>query len=96
MLLIRCPYCEMERPEVEFRYGGEAHLVRPSAANATAEEWSEFLYFRVNDKGLHAERWRHAIGCGRYFNCLRDTVTDKISVTYKTGEARPAPADPAT
>ena len=29
MLLIRCPYCEMERPEVEFKYGGQAHLTRP-------------------------------------------------------------------
>ena len=89
MLLIRCPYCEMERPEVEFRYGGEAHLARPAAAGASDQEWSEYLYFRANDKGLHAERWRHAVGCGRYFNCLRDTVTDKISVTYKSGEPRP-------
>jgi sarcosine oxidase subunit delta len=88
MLLIRCPYCEMERPEVEFRYGGQAHLER-HPTTATDEEWSDFLYFRVNDKGLHAERWRHAVGCGRYFNCLRDTVTDKISATYKTGEPRP-------
>jgi sarcosine oxidase, subunit delta len=90
MLLIRCPYCEMERPEVEFRYGGEAHHVRPADPSAVSdEEWSAFLYLRVNDRGLHAERWRHAAGCGRYFNCLRDTVTDRISVTYKAGEARP-------
>ena len=89
MLLIRCPYCEMERPETEFRYGGEAHLTRP-AASATEEEWSAFLFFRTNDKGLHAERWRHASGCGRYFNCVRDTVSDKIAVTYKAGEPRPA------
>ena len=27
MLLIRCPYCG-ERPEIEFRYGGEAHIAR--------------------------------------------------------------------
>jgi sarcosine oxidase subunit delta len=89
MLLIRCPYCEMERPEVEFRYGGEAHLVR-DPSSASDEEWSAFLYLRVNDKGPHAERWRHVAGCGRYFNCVRDTITDKISVTYKSGEARPA------
>ncbi|TIV95931.1 MAG: sarcosine oxidase subunit delta, partial [Mesorhizobium sp.] len=25
MLLIRCPYCEEERPELEFRNTGEAH-----------------------------------------------------------------------
>ena len=48
MLLIRCPYCEMERPEVEFRYGGEAHLVR-DPASANDEEWSAFLYLRVEN-----------------------------------------------
>jgi sarcosine oxidase subunit delta len=93
MLLIQCPYCQMERPEIEFRYGGEAHLVRPpDPVSASDEEWSAFLYFRANPKGLHAERWRHVAGCGRYFNCLRDTITDKISLTYKAGEARPAGA----
>jgi sarcosine oxidase subunit delta len=90
MLLIRCPYCEMERPEVEFRYAGEAHLVRPDPAAASDEAWSAFLYLRANDKGAHAERWRHAAGCGRYFNCIRDTVSDRIAATYKAGEPRPA------
>ncbi len=28
MLLIPCPYCG-ERPELEFTYGGQAHLARP-------------------------------------------------------------------
>ncbi|NNM62319.1 MAG: sarcosine oxidase subunit delta, partial [Steroidobacteraceae bacterium] len=28
MLLIPCPYCG-KRPEIEFTYGGQAHLVRP-------------------------------------------------------------------
>lgn len=89
MLLIRCPYCEMERPEVEFKYGGEAHLVRPDPNAASDEEWTEFLYFRTNARGPHAERWRHAVGCGRFFNCVRDTVSDRILVTYKNGEKRP-------
>ena len=40
-------------------------------------------------KGVLAERWRHAFGCGRFFNCLRDTVSDKILATYKAGEPRP-------
>jgi sarcosine oxidase subunit delta len=88
MLLIRCPYCEMDRPEVEFRYAGEAHLVRPGAA-ASDDEVAEFLYYRANPKGLHAERWRHTSGCGRYFNCLRDTASDKIEATYKAGEKQP-------
>ena len=47
-------------------------------------------FFRDNTKGLHAERWRHAVGCGRFFNCLRDTVSDKIAATYKSGEPRPS------
>ena len=34
MLLIACPYCGMERPEIEFRYGGEAHIARPADPSA--------------------------------------------------------------
>lgn len=89
MLLIPCPYCG-ERPELEFRYGGQAHVARASDASALSDEqWSDFLYMRDNPKGLHAERWRHIHGCGRFFNCVRDTVSDRIFVTYKVGEARP-------
>ena len=89
MLLIPCPFCG-ERPELEFRYGGQAHVVRATdAANLSDEQWSDFLYMRDNPKGLHAERWRHIHGCGRFFNCLRDTVSDRIFATYKVGEARP-------
>lgn len=90
MLLIRCPYCEMERPEIEFRHGGQAHVARPAdPMSTTDQEWMEYLYIRDNPKGLHAERWRHVHGCGRFFNCLRDTVSDVIVETYKAGEARP-------
>ena len=90
MLLIHCPYCEMDRPELEFRYGGEAHVARPLDPMATSDkDWAEFLYFRSNPRGIHAERWRHIHGCGRFFNCIRDTVSDKIMTTYKAGTARP-------
>lgn len=89
MLLIPCPWCGL-RPENEFRYGGEAHVVRPADPAALDDAaWAEFLYMRSNPKGLHAERWRHAHGCGRFFNCLRDTVSDRIAATYKPGQARP-------
>ena len=44
---------------------------------------------RDNTKGVHAERWRHSRGCGRFFNALRDTTTDHFLATYKTGEPRP-------
>ncbi|MBS7540145.1 sarcosine oxidase subunit delta [Ancylobacter lacus] len=89
MLLIDCPYCGL-RPEIEFRYGGEAHIARPADPSALSDqEWADFLYARTNPKGKHAERWRHIHGCGRYFNAVRDTVSDFFVTTYRTGESRP-------
>ena len=86
MLLITCPYCEAARPEIEFVYAGEAHLARPADPSAlTDEQWRDHLYIRGNPRGLHHERWRHQHGCGRFFNAVRDTVTDKFSSTYKAG-----------
>lgn len=90
MLLIHCPYCAMDRPEVEFRYAGEAHIARvadPSQLDDAA--WTDFLYMRTNPKGLHAERWRHVHGCGRFFNAVRDTVRDTFLRTYKSGDPQP-------
>ena len=90
MLLIDCPYCG-KRPEIEFSYGGEAHIARPADPSALSDErWAEYLYLRTNPKGLHAERWRHSNGCGRFFNAVRDTMSDFFVTSYKTGEARPA------
>ena len=89
MLLIPCPFCEMERPELEFHYGGEAHIARPADPAAVSDAaWADYLYFRSNPKGVIAERWRHVSGCGRFFNCLRDTVSDRILTVYKAGELR--------
>ena len=92
MLLIDCPYCG-ERPELEFTYGGQAHIARPKDPAATsAEDWTRFLYMRSNTRGLHAERWRHAHGCGRFFNALRDTSNDHFVATYRIGTAPPQAA----
>ena len=88
MLLIRCPYCGMDRPELEFRYAGEAHLARTPGA-VDDDGWTEFLYARSNPKGLHFERWRHIHGCGRFFNAVRHTVTDKFVTTYPAGTPKP-------
>lgn len=89
MLLVTCPYCG-PRAEIEFRGGGEAHIARPADPSAlTDEAWAEFLFVRTNPKGIHAERWNHAHGCQRWFNALRDTVSDRILVTYKAGEPCP-------
>lgn len=89
MLVIRCPYCG-PRPELEFSYGHEAHIARPTNPSALDDEaWVEYLHIRSNPKGKHAERWRHTHGCGRFFNALRDTVSDKFLVTYEIGSPQP-------
>ena len=89
MLILDCPYCG-KRPEIEFAYAGQAHLVRPrDPATLDYTAWGQYLYMRTNTKGIHAERWRHARGCGRFFNALRDTTTDHFLATYKVGEPRP-------
>jgi sarcosine oxidase subunit delta len=89
MLLIPCPWCG-NRPENEFRYGGQAHVNRPAdPALVDDTAWVAYLYLRDNPKGRHTERWRHQHGCGQFFNCVRDTVTDRIATTYKMGEAPP-------
>jgi sarcosine oxidase, subunit delta len=89
MLLIRCPYCG-PRPELEFAYGGQAHLQRPARpAELSDEQWQEYVYMRANPRGPHAERWRHLRGCGRFFNAVRDTTTDHFLATYRIGERPP-------
>mgnify|MGYP000959092239 CR=1 FL=1 len=104
MILIHCPYCEQTLPELEFAYAGEAHIARPVDPSALSdeglplaaaaipalsdEECENYLFIRANPRGRHHERWRHVHGCGRFFNAVRDTVTDKFETTYKAGEPR--------
>lgn len=89
MLLIKCPHCG-ERAEIEFRCGGEAHLARPLEPSALSDsEWAEFLFYRKNIKGVLAERWNHAHGCQRWFNAIRNSVTDEILATYAHAETPP-------
>ena len=91
MLRIYCPYCEEHRPEVEFAYAGEAHIVRPGPAEQAEmsdEDWSQFMFIRDNVRGDHAERWWHNAGCNMFFNAVRNTVSDKFVMTYKMGQPR--------
>jgi len=89
MLLIPCPWCG-PRPENEFRHGGQAHVQRPADPSAVDDaDWAIYLYLRDNPRGVHAERWRHVHGCGRFLNCVRDTVSDRISASYRPNEKQP-------
>ena len=93
MLLIECPWCG-KRDQTEFSAHGEAHIARPlNSEDMTDREWGEYVFFRKNTKGLHYERWVHSFGCRRWFNAVRDTVSDQIYVTYKPGEPPPAVSD---
>jgi sarcosine oxidase, subunit delta len=89
MILIHCPYCDEKRPEIEFANAGQAHVARPIDPSTYSDaEWEEFLFIRANPRGRYHERWRHVYGCGRFFNAVRDTVSDKFETTYKAGEPR--------
>ncbi|SEH62780.1 sarcosine oxidase subunit delta [Paracoccus alkenifer] len=91
MLLIHCPYCDETLPEAEFTYAGEAHVIRPPDPSALSDDdWQGFLFIRSNTRGPHYERWRHFHGCGRFFNAVRDTVSDRFLTTYPAGQPRPA------
>ena len=89
MLLIHCPHCELDLPEIEFTGAGEAHVARPDMASADDEAIRDYMFIRDNPKGVVLERWRHTHGCARFFNAARDSVSDRFLVTYKVGDPRP-------
>jgi heterotetrameric sarcosine oxidase delta subunit len=90
VLLIRCPWCG-PRDEVEFHYGGQAHIAYPEDPDALSDEaWAEYLFKRDNPRGPLRERWYHVHGCRRWFNAVRDTSTHRFIGTYRIGEEPPA------
>ena len=93
MFQIYCPYCKEKRDEIEFAHAGEAHYVRPTAkqqAVMSDEDWSRYMFIRDNVRGDTAERWWHQNGCNMFFNAIRNTVTDKLVMTYEMGKPRPS------
>jgi sarcosine oxidase subunit delta len=87
MMQFVCPWCGV-RDEPEFVFGGTAHIARP-VLGASDQEWSEYLFFRENPKGVHRERWRHSFGCGQWFNVARNTITHEVLSVYAIIEAAP-------
>ena len=71
----------------------QAHFTYRASAYFPGEsddDFEKFFFIRSNPKGIIYERWRHVHGCARFFNAVRDTVTDKFVMTYKAGEPKPA------
>lgn len=96
MLLIACPWCG-DRAESEFTYGGEAGIVRPPNPDDLDDAaWADYLFNRANKRGWHRERWCHSLGCRRWFEVERDTVTYEIRGSCKPGQERaPKPERPS-
>lgn len=89
MLQITCPYCGA-RPENEFAYGGDAHPHRPLLRSDVSDsDWSHYLHFQDNPRGLYRESWCHIFGCTEWFNVLRDTITHQVLRVYRIGEQLP-------
>jgi heterotetrameric sarcosine oxidase delta subunit len=86
MLLIGCPWCG-PRDETEFHYGGQADVSYPSSPRELSDaRWARYVFYRDSPKGPFAERWVHSAGCRRWFNVVRDTVTNEILAAGPAGE----------
>jgi len=93
MLRINCPYCGV-RDQLEFRCGGEAKRARPPhPEQCSDQQWSDYLFYRDNPKGLLRERWVHSFGCRQWFNVVRDTYTHEIVEVTPIGEPDPGTED---
>ena len=77
MLKFTCPYCGIEASETELAAGGEAHLKR-YGPGSSEQDFEGYLFLRKNPKGVHLERWRHVMGCGKWFLAARHTATLEV------------------
>ncbi|KAF0676701.1 sarcosine oxidase subunit delta [Profundibacterium mesophilum] len=91
MLILTCPACGIAADETELHPGGEAHVAR-AGPHASEEAFSDYLFSRENPRGVHFERWRHAMGCGKWFHAARCTVTLEIFGTYRADCTAPPEA----
>ena len=90
MLLIPCPWCG-PRDEVEFRYGGQAHLAYPADPDALSdEEWADYLFMRDNPEGDFPERWFHAARLPALVQRRAEHGDLRVRATYRVGEEPPA------
>ena len=92
MLLVTCPVCGAEGDETDFHFGGQAHIARPATKNPEGisdEQQREYLFTRINPKGLHFERVRCDRGCGKWFHAARDTMSMEFKAFYGISELPP-------
>ena len=88
MLILTCPCCGVTAEETEFHGGGEAHITR-FGPGSSEDDFHGYLFEKVNPKGVHFERWRHANGCGKWFHAARCTATLEVFGTYRAQTVEP-------
>ncbi|MGB1360655.1 MAG: sarcosine oxidase subunit delta [Alphaproteobacteria bacterium] len=87
MLYIRDPYLNEMRDQMEYHVRSEAHKARPvNPAKTSDKDWGDYIFFFANTKGIHFERWVNFTGHRKWFNVIRNTVTDEIIATYRPDE----------
>lgn len=85
MLLIYCPHCLEHREEEEFSYGERRISHDRLRRRALPMKSGAITCFPQNPRGIHHEMWYHGVGCRRYFNATRNTLTYEILETYVVG-----------
>ena len=88
MLKFECPNCRFLADETELACGGEAHLNRV-AGSSPDKNFSSYLFYRKNPRGVHFERWLHQFGCGKWFIAARCTLTMEVFGTYSAQTLKP-------
>jgi heterotetrameric sarcosine oxidase delta subunit len=92
MLQLSCPWCGV-RDETEFRYRGDATLLRPPP-DAPVAAFEAYVYARVNPYGWHREWWLHTGGCRMLFQVERHTMTHELR-NVVASESNPTTANTA-
>jgi sarcosine oxidase, subunit delta len=87
MITLRCPYCNEVRVEDELTHGGEFGILRPTPETASSDDWTDYLFMRVNRKGFHGEQWCCTYGCGQWFLVVRHTVTHEVTKVLRIDQA---------
>jgi len=93
MLRIPCPWCGV-RDEIEFRYRGDASVIRPDA-DAGLDAFTAYTYERGNHLGWHLEWWLHVGGCRKLLKVVRHTLTHEIHCVGGAGDPVSLPEESA-
>ena len=55
-MIINCPHCG-PREASEYSYIGDAATIRPHHDNTDMESWVDYVFMRINPRGIHVEHW---------------------------------------